>query len=470
MTSARLRAVFASAVATALASAAAASAGTGCGGTAIGDTPDGGATSDGAVVLPDGAVVPAGPDFSGAACGTEAVFKGLAKASTAKPFDYAELRSTELDFQASGPVPGVSTANASIGTKCQTATDKAACNASIDKAVSTESLFPQPGGQLPAAVYIVAQSAADVQTVATAAQLVQFLGPIDTPEEAQLVVEAAGYLPLCAPGSVTKTATGYEVVAKRSFRCVNQFEGFVLDVATSGGVTVRSRTDLTNPSQGCAVAGRRPEGYRAAVTHGESDFVAYLGTMRALEAASVPAFLRLADELEAHGAPLELRTRAEEAARDEVRHAAGFSWLRSLYGGAVAANESLDTPRHVRSLEELAIENAVEGCVRETFGALVAGYQAEVAADGPVRRLFATVAEDETRHAELAWDVDAWLHDRLDDGARERVRAARERATEELVAGLRACAPSEELAVRCGLPTTAIAEVLVAECRTLWAA
>lgn len=32
----------------------------------------------------------------------------------------------------------------------------------------------------------------------------------------------------------------------------------------------------------------------------------------------------------------------------------------------------------VRSLEDIAVENAVEGCVRETFGALVGAWQARL--------------------------------------------------------------------------------------------
>jgi hypothetical protein len=58
---------------------------------------------------------------------------------------------------------------------------------------------------------------------------------------------------------------------------------------------------------------------------------------------------------------------------------------------------------HVRSLEEMALENVVEGCVRETFGAVVAMIQAERAGDARVRRAMRRIARDETRHAELSW-------------------------------------------------------------------
>ena len=53
-------------------------------------------------------------------------------------------------------------------------------------------------------------------------------------------------------------------------------------------------------------------------------------------------------------------------------------------------------------------ENAREGCVRETFGALIAMHQAERAGDPIIRRAMRRIAEEETRHAELAWEVASW--------------------------------------------------------------
>jgi len=471
--SARLRAVFASAVAAALASVAVSSSG--CGGVAVVDAADGGAQGDATVTLADGAVVPApgdaGVDFTGAACGRLPVFQALTASMVAQPFDYLELRRSELENGPTGPTPGKTTTLATVGSPCQTATDKAACMDQIAKALDVRDLFPEIAGkQIPSSTYIVHQAGDTVRTISTREELLAFFGPIQAPEEARMLLEVDGYEPLCTAGSITKTAQGFTVIARRQTECLNQYEGFVLDVSTAGIVTVLQKVDLRDPSKGCAVAGRRPEGYQAPAASGESDLLAYLATMRSLEAASVPAFLRLADELSAHAAPDALRARAEEAAHDEVRHAAGFAWLRGLYGAKVTANDTLEVPRHVRTLEELAIENAVEGCVRETFGALVAQYQSETAADGPVRRLFATVAEDETRHAELAWDIAAWLDTKLDGPARDRVRLARDAALTELVTGLSLAAPGEELARRCGLPTLAASRVLVAECRALFAA
>src|SRR5258708_38720960 len=54
-----------------------------------------------------------------------------------------------------------------------------------------------------------------------------------------------------------------------------------------------------------------------------------------MEAASVRAFQRLARELAAHGAPLELVREARRAARDEARHARVMTTLARRHGERV---------------------------------------------------------------------------------------------------------------------------------------
>jgi hypothetical protein len=87
----------------------------------------------------------------------------------------------------------------------------------------------------------------------------------------------------------------------------------------------------------------------------------------------------------------------------------------------------------------MAVENAVEGCVRETYGALIAHHQASTAADPQIRDAMASIATDETRHAALGWAVAAWAETRLDGEGRARVHAARRKT----VRGLRASASRE---------------------------
>lgn len=152
------------------------------------------------------------------------------------------------------------------------------------------------------------------------------------------------------------------------------------------------------------------------------------------EAASVVAFVALGCELAAHGAPRELLAAIEAAAFDEVRHEEAVSALARLYGAERPALTIVDTP--VRDLLAIAVENAVEGCVGETWAALAAAHQARRAADPEVRALYAEIAADETRHAELAWALDAWLMGQLGPAARAMVVTARQAAARRLTAVL----------------------------------
>jgi hypothetical protein len=79
----------------------------------------------------------------------------------------------------------------------------------------------------------------------------------------------------------------------------------------------------------------------------------------------------------------------------------------------------------IRPLDEIAVENAVEGCVRESFGARLAGAQARQVRDPVLSRALSAIAVDETRHGNLAWAIDRWASRRLPTAARHRVAQAR---------------------------------------------
>ena len=139
--------------------------------------------------------------------------------------------------------------------------------------------------------------------------------------------------------------------------------------------------------QNC-VTGRRPEGLSMpALTGG---IAGYLAGAAALESASVPAFRRLASELSGIGASPNLVDRARAAARDEIRHTRVMNWIARAHG-AERIEVRMGRPSK-RATLELAIENAVEGCVRETFGAALALWQADHAIDPQIRSTMATPA------------------------------------------------------------------------------
>jgi hypothetical protein len=187
---------------------------------------------------------------------------------------------------------------------------------------------------------------------------------------------------------------------------------------------------------------------------------AYFARMAFEEAASVTAFRRLRAELEAHGAPTSLVDRAARSERDETRHARTMA-RTARRCGATPARVSRSARRRVpRSLEAVARENAAEGCVRETFGALLAAWQASHARAPATRRLMTQIAADEMRHAALAWAVAEWAEERLDAPSRNRVRSARMRALYSL--GREIERPVDAALVRVvGLPTPREAKALL---------
>jgi hypothetical protein len=176
----------------------------------------------------------------------------------------------------------------------------------------------------------------------------------------------------------------------------------------------------------CTTAGRRPRGLlRPHRTTSRGPVGEWLAFSAHLEAASIPAFERLATDLAQLGAPRALIGRACSAARDEARHARVMTRLARQRGATVP--RVVVRPVRPASLARLAAENAAEGCVRETYGALVATWQAAHACDPAIRASMARIASDETRHAALAWSLHAWVSQRLTRSERrivDRVRAA----------------------------------------------
>ena len=242
--------------------------------------------------------------------------------------------------------------------------------------------------------------------------------------------------------------------------------GYWCEAAPGDGGAAKSIACHINRCGG-SVCGRGTEGLDAVAARSGQDFVAgHFASAAQLEAASVVAFRRLARELSAHGAPARLVARANASADDEVRHARIMGGLARAHGGRPTALPSITLP--VRSFEAVAIENAVEGCVLETFGALVASWQALTAGTPRVRRAMRAIAADERRHAELAWAVSRWAEPRLPATTRRRLRAAVGRAVVELRHAVAAEPPAVLVRVA-GLPPAAAARTLFGEAqRRLW--
>jgi hypothetical protein len=210
---------------------------------------------------------------------------------------------------------------------------------------------------------------------------------------------------------------------------------------------------------GCAMEGRRPAGWSLArVSTSSGALAAYFSECAELEAASVFAFEFLAIDLAAHAAPEDLIAAARASAKDEIRHARVTRRLAERFGGE--AREPHAEPHAGRSLYEIALENAIEGVVRETFGAAVALWRADHAQDAVVRRAMRAIADDECNHAVLSWRIAAWARGRLDAPDRARIDAE---VAAEIVRLRKALAvdPAPELSARAGVPNAAQAASLL---------
>ncbi|NPC69700.1 ferritin-like domain-containing protein [Corallococcus exiguus] len=363
----------------------------------------------------------------------------------------------------------------SEGEPCATATDPQACLDQLD-ALSIARGFPRICGYSIECFksFLVTTRGDEVTTYTTADAVRALLGGIDTPEEAALLAYASGYAlcshPAYERGKVRALPDGtFSVVSIQDYDCeTNVYETrHDLKVTASGVVTEEGTFPLKEGTPDCVV-GRRPVGLqRGRAGDCEDARGGYFANAARLEAAAIHAFLRLRDELALHGASSELQDAALASAADEVRHTEVTLRLAHRFGATPVPPAVTALP--LRTLSEVLLDNTVEGCVRETYGALVAHHQALHARDPGIREAMARIADDETRHAGLSWDIDAWATPGLSIEARARLREARKQAVTVLRAEV-AVPLDPELTADAGLPSPDVAAALLDSLeQSLWA-
>jgi hypothetical protein len=342
-----------------------------------------------------------------------------------------------------------------------------ACSAAID--IIPVEREPSQCGQAGCTAHWISTSDGDtVEQWASREDMLSFLGEIDSPEEALLVVTLEGYglghalmSDPCAGAAVREVDDGYEVFGhKMTMDCAPiQMTRYLLHVARNGAVTVIA--EAVGSEQGACV-GRRPEGLVAAeLLHARGELGVFLAHSAHLEAAAVHAFDRMVDELHAHGAPPSLIAQARRAREDEVRHASIVALQAARFGAEVpdVHVEPRHDPKGRRSLLAIALENAIEGCARETWGAVVGTYQAAHAADPELSAVMRELAADERRHATLSFELAAWLDTQLTEAERAEVAVAYERALAQLRLQVRT-PPADALHRLAGMPDLVTASAL----------
>ncbi len=190
---------------------------------------------------------------------------------------------------------------------------------------------------------------------------------------------------------------------------------------SSGSVAIQCAVDCT---------GRRTAGIADVIATGHRDAGEYFAASAYLENVSALAFARLARELAAHGAPPDLVEACKRAEAEEIVHAELTTALASAHGATASVPHSDGDA--MRSLFDVAMENAVEGCVRETYGAALALVRAKRARDPHVRNALEVIARDECHHAAISWDIAAWASEQLSTKQREEIAREMRRARAEL--------------------------------------
>lgn len=128
-----------------------------------------------------------------------------------------------------------------------------------------------------------------------------------------------------------------------------------------------------------------------------------------MEHASIASFARATLELMALGAPPDILAGVQSAALDEVRHAGRCFALAARYSGRALEPAAVPAlaPRPANFVQ-LACDTFIEGCVGETVAALMATRQARGCQDDAVTETLEMIADDEARHAALAWRTIEW--------------------------------------------------------------
>lgn len=313
-----------------------------------------------------------------------------------------------------------------VGLPCRGAKDRTACDAAILKADHART----PGGS-----YLLGTRGDSVLTWAGPEELLALVGRLEDPGTALEYLRSKQIESLLCP--IQQVADGFLFQTRKTEKVephstwYDKVSGTERGghLAPDGTLSIRWTRPFEMVVRNGVIEGRRPPGLVRSATN-SSGLGAHFARAARDEAASVHAFTILAAELRAHGAPSELARGCDAAADDEVRHADQMSRLARRFGCEPLRVALASVP--LRSLNELAFDNAVEGCVHETYAALIAMYQARCAEDPEVAAELSTIAEDETRHATLSWAIDVWLRPRLTTA----LQSAVERAQRAAVAGL----------------------------------
>jgi hypothetical protein len=193
------------------------------------------------------------------------------------------------------------------------------------------------------------------------------------------------------------------------------------------------------------------------------------------EHASVAAFAKLSLDLLAHRAPADLAIRSHKAAIDEIHHARASFAMAKRFGAGSGEGDPGPGPLAIPTLETSTLRDLAritfrDGCVGEAEATLEMRRTAESTDDPVERDVLIRMANDEERHAELAWAVVTWAASLdaavLRDVEEELDAAPRDLRHGILEPGLRALFEGVDRQPSCAPDTTPKAAASVARAKT----
>jgi len=186
------------------------------------------------------------------------------------------------------------------------------------------------------------------------------------------------------------------------------------------------RTDWSAALSAIATAALSPETRSSLAEHWTRE--------AAFEHASIASFAQLTLDLLSVGAPPELLAATQRAALDEIEHARISFALATAYGGRPVGPAALAAlPGACRSLADIARTTFIDACVGESVASASLAEDSRQAVDPVLRDLLASMAEDEERHAELAWRIVAWALRSGDPAVGRALTEAQTEVIDELV-------------------------------------
>lgn len=217
--------------------------------------------------------------------------------------------------------------------------------------------------------------------------------------------------------------------------CSN-FKSFLMDLQRQGATEKELFAMVDDidvdlqPNRKTNTGGRLPPAYQEPQIMGEGIGV-YFAKSAHEQAAAVFSYIALATQLRSFGAPTNLIEQCQSAAKDNILHAKIMQELSEMEGVFVPSFHYVPTSQ---SILEVAMQNAVDGCIYETWAALLANWQStHLPSDPELQTVYEQIGKNKAMHGQLAWDLHFWFLSKLRTREKKQLSRAQSKAIAQLL-------------------------------------